>query len=100
MEHCAIPHFSVCARTSLRATSFVSNSASEKDNGPAESRRDAGAGIGAGSVQNKGRNVVAGIALTNPDKVLYPEKGLTKRDLARYYAEIAEWMIPHCVIGR
>jgi bifunctional non-homologous end joining protein LigD len=28
---------------------------------------------------------VAGIRLTHPDRVLYPEQGLTKRDLARFY---------------
>ena len=38
---------------------------------------------------------IAGIALTHPDKLLYPEVGLTKRDLALYYAAIGEWMLPH-----
>ncbi|MEP6655707.1 MAG: DNA ligase D [Betaproteobacteria bacterium] len=38
---------------------------------------------------------IAGIALTHPDKVLYPEAGLTKRALASYYAAIGEWMLPH-----
>jgi bifunctional non-homologous end joining protein LigD len=33
--------------------------------------------------------------LTNPDKVLYPEQGLTKADLAAYYASVADWMLPH-----
>ncbi len=37
--------------------------------------------------------------LTNPDKVLYPEQGLTKRDLALYYEAVAAWMLPH-VAGR
>jgi len=40
-------------------------------------------------------NAIAGIVLTNPDKVLYPEAGFTKRDLAVYYATIGEWMLPH-----
>jgi bifunctional non-homologous end joining protein LigD len=34
--------------------------------------------------------VVAGIKLTSPDKVLYPEQGITKLDLARYYEQISE----------
>lgn len=34
-------------------------------------------------------------ALSNPDRVLYPEIGITKRALAQYYAEIARWMLPH-----
>ncbi|HEY8553162.1 MAG TPA: DNA ligase D [Burkholderiales bacterium] len=33
--------------------------------------------------------------LTHPEKVLYPEQGLTKRDLASYYAAVADWMLPH-----
>ena len=39
--------------------------------------------------------VVAGVRLSNPDKVLYPEQGITKGDLAEYYAAVAERMIPH-----
>ena len=35
------------------------------------------------------------ISLTNLDKVLYPETGTTKADVAAYYAAIAEVMIPH-----
>lgn len=38
-------------------------------------------------------------ALTHPDKVLYPEQGLTKRDLASYYERVAPLMLPH-VAGR
>ena len=33
--------------------------------------------------------------LTNPDRVLYPDIGLTKAALAAYYDEVAEWMLPH-----
>jgi bifunctional non-homologous end joining protein LigD len=42
---------------------------------------------------------VAGITLSNPGRVLYPEQGLTKQDLAAYYDAIAPWMLPH-VEGR
>ena len=38
---------------------------------------------------------VAGVTLTHPDKVLYPEAGLTKKDLAHYYKSIAAWILPH-----
>jgi len=41
------------------------------------------------------KNAVAGIALTNPDKKLYPEAGVTKRALALYYAAVGESMLPH-----
>ena len=33
--------------------------------------------------------------LTHPDRVLYPEQGLTKADLALYYAQVAPRMLPH-----
>ena len=42
---------------------------------------------------------VAGVELSHADRVLYPEQGLTKLDLARYYEAIAPWMLPH-VAGR
>ncbi|HEV2149977.1 MAG TPA: non-homologous end-joining DNA ligase [Longimicrobiaceae bacterium] len=40
-----------------------------------------------------------GVRLTHPDRVLYPEQGITKRELAEYYAAVAERMLPH-VRGR
>jgi bifunctional non-homologous end joining protein LigD len=42
---------------------------------------------------------VAGIHLTNPDRVLYPDQGVTKRALADYYVAVAERMLPH-IAGR
>jgi DNA ligase D len=38
---------------------------------------------------------LAGVRLTSPDKVLYPEQGITKRDLAEYAIAVADWMLPH-----
>ncbi|HEX3659112.1 MAG TPA: DNA ligase D [Pirellulales bacterium] len=35
------------------------------------------------------------VRLTHPDKVLYPDQGITKLDLARYYAQVGSWMLPH-----
>lgn len=37
----------------------------------------------------------AGVRLTSPDKVLYPDGGITKLDLANYYHDIADWILPH-----
>ncbi|MFU8815378.1 MAG: DNA ligase D [Pseudomonadales bacterium] len=37
---------------------------------------------------------VAGVRLSNPDRILYPEQGLTKLALAHYYEEIADWILP------
>ena len=38
---------------------------------------------------------VAGVEISKPDKVLFPEDGISKRDLAEYYAAVAEVMVPH-----
>ncbi|TCL88281.1 ATP-dependent DNA ligase LigD ligase module /ATP-dependent DNA ligase LigD phosphoesterase module /ATP-dependent DNA ligase LigD polymerase module [Curtobacterium sp. PhB142] len=35
------------------------------------------------------------LALTNTDKVLYPETGTTKGRVIEYYERVAPWMIPH-----
>ena len=36
-----------------------------------------------------------GITLTNPGKVYYPDIGLTKLDVARYYETVAPYMLPY-----
>lgn len=61
--------------------------ASEPD-WPSRSRPNRAAAKGAGD------GVMAGLRLTNPDKVLYPEQGVTKGDLARYYEAVADRMLP------
>jgi bifunctional non-homologous end joining protein LigD len=38
---------------------------------------------------------IAGVSLTHPDRILYPEQKITKLDLAHYYEAIAERMLPH-----
>jgi len=39
--------------------------------------------------------VVAGVRITHPGRVVYPEQGVTKLSLARYYAAIAKHILPH-----
>jgi bifunctional non-homologous end joining protein LigD len=37
----------------------------------------------------------AGVKLSHPDKVLYPDSNVTKRDVAEFYESAAQWMLPH-----
>jgi bifunctional non-homologous end joining protein LigD len=41
------------------------------------------------------RQLPLGFALTNLDKVLYPEDRITKAQLLAYLAVVADWMLPH-----
>ena len=43
--------------------------------------------------------IVAGIRISHPDRPIYPELGVSKLDLVRYYEEIGDWIVPH-VRGR
>jgi bifunctional non-homologous end joining protein LigD len=52
---------------------------------------------GEGKAEAAPADVIAGIAITHPDRVLYAQTGLTKRGLAQFYAEIAPWVLPHVV---
>jgi bifunctional non-homologous end joining protein LigD len=38
---------------------------------------------------------IAGVEITKPDKVLFPDDGITKADLAAYYADLAPLMLPY-----
>jgi bifunctional non-homologous end joining protein LigD len=42
---------------------------------------------------------VAGVAISHPDRLIYPDLGISKRQLAEYYEAIGPWIVPH-VRGR
>ncbi len=41
--------------------------------------------------------VHSSVTLTNPARILYPEQGITKQQLADFYTTIAEWALPHTI---
>jgi len=41
--------------------------------------------------------IVSGARITHPDRVVYPDDGVTKVDVARYYEQVAPWILPHLV---
>ncbi|HEX5635230.1 MAG TPA: non-homologous end-joining DNA ligase, partial [Gemmatimonadales bacterium] len=62
--------------------------------GPARPSRGRRRGAPAGEARPGDPVRVAGVTLTNPDRVLYPSQGITKRDLAAYYEAVAPLMLP------
>ena len=44
-----------------------------------------------------GRIDVAGVRLSHPGRLLFPNADATKVDLARYYEAIADWILPHVI---
>jgi bifunctional non-homologous end joining protein LigD len=49
--------------------------------------------------EDPSRLTVAGVSLSHPDRLIYPDLGISKADLARYYEAVAPWVLPH-VVGR
>ncbi|WP_332657019.1 DNA ligase D [Brevundimonas sp.] len=56
-------------------------------------------GEGAAAGKGRGKLVVAGVTISNPDKVLWPaadgKPAITKAELVRYYEMAAERILPH-----
>ncbi|MGE5105079.1 MAG: DNA ligase D, partial [Betaproteobacteria bacterium] len=48
-----------------------------------------------GSARAGDPNTAAGISISNGDKLLFPESGITKFDVARYYEAVGELIVPH-----
>ena len=46
-------------------------------------------------IQEKAADTFQGVKITHPERIIYPALGFNKRDLARYYDEIGEWLLPH-----
>jgi bifunctional non-homologous end joining protein LigD len=40
-------------------------------------------------------SVVAGVRLSHPDRLIYPDLKISKRQLAEYYDAIGDWILPH-----
>ena len=58
-------------------------------------RSEPGEGASPGTVSPRDGSIsFEGVRLTNPDRVLYPDRGITKLALAQYYAAIKDWALP------
>ncbi len=75
----------------VRHGSFVGR---REDKPAAEVRRERPQALPIEIDAQRGEARVMGVRLSSPDKVLYPEQGLRKIDLAAYYAQVGEAMLP------
>ena len=41
------------------------------------------------------RITIAGVSISHPDRVMFPDVKLTKADVARFYERISDWIVPH-----
>ncbi|MEX2575043.1 MAG: DNA ligase D [Halofilum sp. (in: g-proteobacteria)] len=90
----------------LRQPSFVSLREDKRATEVARERPARGQSHGAKTsrasrTQTRGAQTktVCGVTLSHPERVLYPQQNITKAQLAEYYAEVADWMLPQ-VAGR
>jgi bifunctional non-homologous end joining protein LigD len=77
----------------VRETPSASPSASASAKSPAPAARSTAARADG---RAKARSdEVAAMPLTHPDRVYWADVGVTKQDLAEYYASVWDWMAPH-----
>lgn len=50
-----------------------------------------------GRPRSKGRREIAGVSVSNPDRVIDAQSGWTKGDLAEYYCRVGDWILPELV---
>ncbi len=69
------------------------------DKEPAEVVRSAAPNSGGGQIDGDAERHLQRFAFTHPDRLLWPDQGITKRGLAEFYALVAPFMLPQ-VSGR
>jgi len=83
-------------RTDKPPREITRERAAEPPSGDAEPKSASAAARRAGaSVATAAKAAPAGVKVTNPQRVIDPQSGLTKLDLVRYYDSVADWILPH-----
>jgi bifunctional non-homologous end joining protein LigD len=62
---------------------------------PSEEKRAAAPAARPSPRRRTAKPQVLGVAITHPDRIVFPDPGLTKLDVAEYYAAVAELMVPY-----
>lgn len=75
-------------KTAHKAAGAATDATAQEAAGAAAPRGPGGARRGAAPV-------LRGVSITHPDRVVFPDPGLTKLDVAEYYAAVAEVMVPY-----
>ncbi|WP_238540160.1 DNA ligase D [Pseudomonas sp. GM84] len=52
-------------------------------------------GGGSAKAKSEDKTSATMVRITHPERVIDPSSGLTKRDLAEYYAQVSPWLLPH-----
>jgi len=47
------------------------------------------------SASAEGPTTVAGVTVSHPDRILFPDHGFTKLAVAQYYERVSQWLLPH-----
>jgi bifunctional non-homologous end joining protein LigD len=92
---CEVEFSSFSADDLLRQGSFKGL---REDRAPEEVEREPAATRMARSASRSEPNQArarAGIRLTHPERILWPDYGVTKQGLAEFYVAIADWILPH-----
>ena len=75
-------------------TGKAAKEADPKESNSKKSKRDDPAPE-TSSRARKGLEKIEGVTITHPDRVIFPDLGITKRQLIEYYASVADWILPH-----
>jgi bifunctional non-homologous end joining protein LigD len=76
----------------LRHAKFI---ALRADKTAAQVRREDAVMPAGPTLLQSGGSVVDGIKVSNPERVVDAQSGVTKLELVRYYESVAQWMLPH-----